>query len=58
MEDFFSRLRARGIRTLTTGFYRPQYFRRFRFQIDCEHAGLVKLLEEETVGETSGGHDI
>ncbi len=47
MEDFMNRLRSRGVRTLTTGFYRPQYFRRFGFQIDREHAGLVKSLEGE-----------
>lgn len=48
MEDFFRRARGRGARTVTTGFYRPQYFRRFRFQVDREHAGLVRILEEES----------
>jgi long-chain acyl-CoA synthetase len=47
MEDFFQRMRARGVKAVTTGFYRLQYFRRFRFQIDREHAGLVRILGEE-----------
>lgn len=44
MEDFFQRMRSRGVEAVTTGFFRPQYFRRFHFEIDREHAGLVRLL--------------
>lgn len=47
MEEFFRRMRERGVRAVTTGFFRPQYFRRFRFQIDREHAGLVRILGED-----------
>ena len=47
MEDFFRRLRSRGVRAVTTGFFRPQYFRMFRFKVDREHAGLVRMLDDE-----------
>lgn len=44
MEDFFQRMQSRGVQAVTTGFFRPQYFRRFHFEIDREHAGLVRIL--------------
>jgi ribosomal protein S18 acetylase RimI-like enzyme len=52
MEDFFRRMQSRGVRAVTTGFFRPQYFRRFRFRVDREHAGLVRILDDESVPET------
>lgn len=51
MEDFFRRMQSRGVRAVTTGFFRPQYFRRFRFRVDREHAGLVRILDDEPVPE-------
>ena len=51
MEDFCRRMRSRGVRAITTGFFRPQYFRRFRFRVDREHAGLVRILDDEPVAE-------
>jgi hypothetical protein len=37
------------VHAVTTGFFRPQYFRLFRFKVDREHAGLVRILDEEPV---------
>ena len=54
MEDFFQRMRVRGVRAVTTGFFRPQYFRRFHFQVDRQHAGLVRLLGEERIEGEAG----
>jgi long-chain acyl-CoA synthetase len=51
MEDFFRRMQSRGARAVTTGFFRPEYFRRFRFRVDREHAGLVRILNDEPVPE-------
>ncbi|MDQ7088380.1 MAG: GNAT family N-acetyltransferase [Acidobacteriota bacterium] len=47
MNELFNRLRAQGIRTVTTGFFRPSYFYRFGFRIEKGHAGLVKDLLAE-----------
>lgn len=46
MREFFSRLRAAGVRTVTTGFFRPEYFYAYGFRIEKRYAGLVKDLEE------------
>lgn len=47
MRELFNRLRAAGIKTLTTGFFRPEYFYSYGFKIERRYAGLVKELEEE-----------
>ena len=46
MEEFFNRLRAAGVKTVTTGFFRPEYFYAHGFRIEKRYAGLVKALEE------------
>jgi hypothetical protein len=46
MKEFFNRLSAAGIKTVTTGFFRPQYFYAYGFKIEKRYAGLVKSLEE------------
>jgi len=48
MKEFFNRLRSAGVQTVTTGFFRPEYFYSFGFRIEKRYAGLVKSLEEET----------
>jgi long-chain acyl-CoA synthetase len=47
MGEFFNRLRAAGVNTVTTGFFRPEYFYRYGFRIEKRYAGLVKSLSEE-----------
>jgi long-chain acyl-CoA synthetase len=47
MKEFFNRLKAAGIRTVTTGFFRPEYFYGYGFSIEKRYAGLVKNLEQE-----------
>ncbi len=47
MREFFNRLRAAGLKTLTTGFFRPEYFYSYGFKIERRYAGLVKELEVE-----------
>jgi long-subunit acyl-CoA synthetase (AMP-forming)/GNAT superfamily N-acetyltransferase len=47
MTEFFNRLRSRGIRAVTTGFFRPEYFYRFGFRIEKRYAGLVKELTDK-----------
>jgi long-subunit acyl-CoA synthetase (AMP-forming)/GNAT superfamily N-acetyltransferase len=50
MKEFFSRLRAAGVKTVTTGFFRPQYFYAYGFRIEKRYAGLVKNLDEDASG--------
>ncbi len=53
MKQFFNRLRAAGVKTLTTGFFRPEYFYSYGFKIERRYAGLVKELEEGAPGSTA-----
>jgi len=46
MTEFFNRLRSRRIRTVTTGFFRPEYFYRFGFRTEKRYAGLVNELND------------
>jgi long-subunit acyl-CoA synthetase (AMP-forming)/predicted N-acetyltransferase YhbS len=46
MREFFNRLRAAGARTVTTGFFRPEYFYAYGFRIEKRYAGLVRNLED------------
>lgn len=45
MKEFFNRLKAQGVKTVTTGFYRPEYFYGYGFSIEKRYAGLVKVLD-------------
>ncbi|HSG80895.1 MAG TPA: GNAT family N-acetyltransferase, partial [Gemmatimonadota bacterium] len=53
MGDFFNRLHAAGAETVTTGFFRPEYFYSYGFKIEKRYAGLVKRLREESAGLAS-----
>ena len=44
MNEFFNRMRAAGAVTVTTGFFRPEYFYAYGFKIEKRYAGLVKEL--------------
>lgn len=46
MQELFNRLRASGAKTVTTGFFRPEYFYAYGFRIERRYAGLVKSLDE------------
>ncbi|NNE43646.1 MAG: GNAT family N-acetyltransferase, partial [Gemmatimonadetes bacterium] len=45
--DFLERMRAEGVRVVSTGFFRPGFFSNFGFGVDPRYAGLVKFLEPE-----------
>ena len=53
MNELFNRLRAAGVGTVTTGFFRPEYFYAYGFRIEKRYAGLVKSLEESAEGRES-----
>ncbi len=55
MLEFFNRLRAAGVKTVTTGFFRPEYFYSYGFRIEKRYAGLVKNLEEAADAEPVSG---
>jgi len=46
MNELFNRLKAAGVKRLTTGFFRPEYFYGYGFRIEKRYAGLVKVLDE------------
>jgi ribosomal protein S18 acetylase RimI-like enzyme len=54
MREFFNRLRAAGTKTVTTGFFRPEYFYAYGFRIEKRYAGLVKSLGEATEADPDG----
>jgi predicted GNAT family acetyltransferase len=45
MRVFIRRLRARGVKRLETGFFQPDYLRRFGFRTDPTSGGLVRDLQ-------------
>ncbi|MCH9006961.1 AMP-binding protein [candidate division KSB1 bacterium] len=49
LKEFFSRLRTQGIKIVTVGFLRAEYFYKFGFQIDHRYGNLVKRLDSEPV---------
>ncbi len=59
MKELFNRLRSAGVQTLTTGFFRPQYFYGYGFSIEKRYAGLVKsLVEDEKEPESNRGEAV
>ncbi|MCP4897291.1 MAG: GNAT family N-acetyltransferase [bacterium] len=51
MDELCHRLATQGLRSLTTGFFRPQFFYHFGFTVERRYAGLVRTLappDEET----------
>jgi len=44
LEELCNRLRTAGYRSLTTGFFQPQFFYRYGFTIERRYAGLVRSL--------------
>jgi len=52
IEELRNRLRTAGYTSLTTGFFRPQFFYRMGFTVEKRYAGLYQSLVEEK--ETGG----
>jgi GNAT superfamily N-acetyltransferase len=44
MKEFMDRLKGTGVTRLTTGYFRPEFFRRFGFVVDERLGGLVREL--------------
>jgi len=53
MNELFERLRSEKIKYVTTGFFRPEYFYRFGFNIEKKYSGLVRKLFDESI-ESNG----
>jgi GNAT superfamily N-acetyltransferase len=47
IEELRNRLRTAGYRSLTTGFFRPQFFYRMGFAVERRYAGLFQSLVDE-----------
>jgi GNAT superfamily N-acetyltransferase len=52
IEELCNRLRAAGYRSLTTGFFRPEFFYRYGFTVERRYAGLVRPLGESHDGNS------
>jgi ribosomal protein S18 acetylase RimI-like enzyme len=52
LDELANRLRSSGYRSLTTGFFTPQFFYRHGFTVERRYAGLVRSLLEETDQES------
>jgi long-chain acyl-CoA synthetase len=50
LEELCRRLRTSGFQSLTTGFFRPQFFYRHGFVIEGSYAGLVRSLADVETG--------
>jgi N-acetylglutamate synthase-like GNAT family acetyltransferase len=48
VREMFRRVRARGVTNLSTGFFQPEYLRRYGFRTDPTSGGLVVDLTAET----------
>jgi long-subunit acyl-CoA synthetase (AMP-forming)/GNAT superfamily N-acetyltransferase len=46
IDELGNRLRTAGYRSLTTGFFRPQFFYRLGFKVERRYAGLVQPLTD------------
>jgi len=58
MHELFRRLRARGVRRLETGYFQPDYLRRYGFRTDPTSGGLVRDLDSDALapaGAAAGG---
>ena len=47
IDELRNRLLTAGYRSLTTGFFRPQFFYRLGFKVERRYAGLVRSLTDE-----------
>ena len=45
LDDFYERMRNRGIQIITVGFYLERFFFKQGFEIDSHYGGLVKNLD-------------
>jgi GNAT superfamily N-acetyltransferase len=55
MHEFFRRLRAHGAKCLETGYFQPEYLRRYGFRTDPTSGGLMAdLTQDDTPTERSG----
>lgn len=51
LNEFFNRLRGQGVKIVTVGYLRPQFFYRFGFALDRRYGNMVKRLAPETKKE-------
>jgi len=51
IEELSNRLRTAAFTSLTTGFFRPQFFYRYGFTVERRYAGLVRPLDDDDAVE-------
>jgi long-chain acyl-CoA synthetase len=47
MREFFRRMKARGVKAVETGYFQPEYLKRFSFRTEPSSGGLVRDIEAE-----------
>jgi hypothetical protein len=47
MREFVRRLKAEGVKRLETGYFQPEYLRRYGFRTDPTSGGLVRDLVDD-----------
>ena len=55
MREFMKRMRARGMETVITGYFRPEYLLRFGFHPQARFGGLVRDLSAEPIEKNPNG---
>jgi GNAT superfamily N-acetyltransferase len=54
LREFLQRLAAEGVRTVSTGFFRPSLFAKFGFGVDPRYAGIVRFLQTDRPSGAGG----
>ncbi len=54
MREFFRRLRAHGAKAVETGYFQPEYLRRYGFRTDPTSGGLMADLADKETGARHG----
>ena len=57
ISDFLERMKAHGVRVVSTGFFRPSFFSNHGFGVDPRYAGLVRTLEAESPEAPAAGRE-
>jgi long-chain acyl-CoA synthetase len=45
VREFFRRMKSRGIKAVETGYFQPEYLKRFGFRTDPSSGGLVRDID-------------
>jgi long-chain acyl-CoA synthetase len=58
MREFMKRMRSRGVESVVTGYFRPEYLLRFGFRPEARFGGLVRNVSAERIDRERKGEDV